>query len=173
MDNGSELYLIDSNSLITAYRLFYSFDIAPSFWKKLSEHFISGKIVISDMVKNELEQGNDSLTEWLRNLESTHLCNHVDSDIISTYGNVIQYVHDCGLYKESAFRIWSVSTVADPWLIASASVNNYTLVTFEEPSGGLNPKNPNKAAKIPDVARHFNVKVINLFEMMRRLKIIL
>lgn len=91
--------------------------------------------------------------------------------IISKYQEVLQYVQTCGLYKEQALQTWAPSQIADPWLIAAAAVNNYTIITFEVSSGGLSVKTPNKNAKIPDVAKAFGVKTQNLFYMMRALGI--
>lgn len=83
----------------------------------------------------------------------------------------MQYVQSCGLYKEQALQAWAPGHIADPWLIAAAAVNDYTIITAEVPSGGLNPKNPNRSAKIPDVAKAFGVKTNNLYYMMRQLGI--
>lgn len=63
--------------------------------------------------------------------------------------------------------------VADLWLIAAAAFNGYTLITMERSVGTLNPKNPCKYAKIPDVANVLNVRTGDLFYMMRELKFIL
>lgn len=83
----------------------------------------------------------------------------------------MQYIQTCGLYKEQALRTWADGDVADPWLIAAAAVNGYTVITAEVPSGGLSVKNPNKSAKIPDVANAFGVKTNHLYYMMRQLGI--
>ena len=56
-------------------------------------------------------------------------------------------------------------------LFRSASVNEYTIITAEVPSGGLSVKNPNRYAKIPDIAKAFGVKTNNLYYMMRQLGI--
>lgn len=77
----------------------------------------------------------------------------------------------CGLYKEQALQTWANGDVADPWLIAVAAVNDYTIITAEVPSGGLSVKNPNRNAKIPDVAKKFGVRTNNLYYMMRQLGI--
>ena len=73
--------------------------------------------------------------------------------------------------KESAVNIWAGNGIADPWLIAAAAAMGYTLVTEEVGSGGLSTKNPNKSAKIPDVAAGIGLETINGYEMMRRLNI--
>jgi len=64
----------------------------------------------------------------------------------------LQYIQSCGLYKEQALQAWAPGHIADPWLIAATAVNDYTIITAEVSSGGLSPKNPNRNAKIPDVA---------------------
>ena len=71
-----------------------------------------------------------------------------------------------------ALDTWAQENVADPWLIASAAVNGYTLVTFEKPVGmNRSKRSPSKNAKIPDIALEFGVPVIDLYEMMKRLSI--
>ncbi len=85
----------------------------------------------------------------------------------------MQYIQTSGLYKESAVHTWAQNNIADPWLVAAASSNSFTLVTEEVRSGGLSVKNQSKVAKIPDVADHFGVSTINIYEMMRRLNIVI
>lgn len=165
-----EKFLLDANSFMTPYRQYYAFDLVPTYWDKLSDYSDSGRIILLDMVMDEIDKGQDDLTEWV-NKQGFVICNHISSDIINKYQEVLQYVHTCGLYKEQALKTWAPGNIADPWLIAAAAVNDYTIITAEVPSGGLSPKTPNKYAKIPDVAKAFNVKTKNLFYMMRQLEI--
>ena len=111
------------------------------------------------------------MADWVDKQAGFDICNHVTPEIIGKYQEVLQYVQNCGLYKEQALQAWAPGHIADPWLIAAASVNNYTIITAETPSGGLNPKTPNKNAKIPDVAKTFGVRTNNLYYMMRQLGI--
>lgn len=164
-----ERFLIDANTLITPYRLYYAFDLVPTFWNKLSKH--TNKIILLDMVKNEIDKGKDDLTDWLNNQTGFEICNHKNPEIISKYGEVIYYIKNSGFYKDSAVYIWAKGNVADPWLIAAAAVNKYTIITLECPSGGLSTVNKNSNVKIPDVAKAFGVKTNNLFYMMRQLEI--
>ena len=166
-----EKFLIDSNSFMTPYRQYYAFDLVPTFWKELSKRTDSGNLILLDMVKTEIEKGKDELADWIDNESGFVICSHVVPEIIGKYQEVLQYVQTCGLYKEQALQIWAANDVADAWLIATAAVNNYTLITVEVPSGGLSIKTPNKAAKIPDVARAFGVKTENIYYMMRQLGI--
>ncbi len=166
-----EKFLIDANSFITPYRQYYAFDLVPTFWKELSKRTESRTLILLDMVKAEIEKGKDELANWINKESGFAICNHIDPEIIGKYQEILQYVQTCGLYKEQALQMWAANDVADPWLIAAAAVNNYTLITVEVPSGGLSVKTPNSTAKIPDVARTFGVKTENLYYMMRRLGI--
>lgn len=166
-----EKFLIDANSFMTPYRQYYAFDLVPTFWKEMSKQTGSGTLILLDMVKAEIEKGEDELADWINSESDFVICSHISPEIISKYQEILQYIQTCGLYKEQALRTWAENTVADPWLIAAAAVNNYTLITMEVSSGGLSVKTPNKAAKIPDVARAFGVKTRNLYYMMRQLNI--
>lgn len=166
-----EKFIIDSNSFMTPYRQYYAFDLVPTFWSELSKRTQSGTIILLDMVKAEIEKGKDELTDWINKESGFIVRNHISPEIIGKYQEVLQYIQTCGLYKEQALQIWAHNDVADPWLIAAAAVNNYTLITAEVPSGGLSVKTPNRTAKIPDVAKAFGVKTGNLYYMMRQLNI--
>jgi hypothetical protein len=165
-----ELFLIDANSLITPYLTFYPFDLAETFWYQMELHIQNGDIAILDLVKSEVLKGKDSLKEWMENVEVGHLIDHRDPAIIVKYREVLRHIQDNPAYKPAALMEWSREDVADPWLIASAVVGNYTIISFEIANKGLNTHNPSKNAKIPDVAKVFNVEVQNLYYMMRVLR---
>lgn len=165
-----ENFLIDSNTLMTASRQYYAQDIVPGFWAVLENKLTTGKIVLLDMVKAEIDKGEDALKHWLdEHTDNLIICNHYDEKIISKYGEVIQYIQECGFYNDVGLDSWAQSSVADPWLIAVAAAKDYTIITFEQRSGNLSIKNKSKKVKIPDVADHFNVRVENLYYMMRQM----
>jgi hypothetical protein len=163
-------FLLDTNILITPYQNYYPFDMAPHYWEQISDYIKRGNIVILDKVFIEAQKGDDQLSEWMKN-EITEQYNHKSPDVIHSYGSVLDYIQTCGLYKESALRMWADNETADAWLIATAMVSELCIVTLEARSGGLSKSLPSKEAKIPDVCDHFGVETISLFEMMRRLKI--
>lgn len=166
-----EKFLINSNSFMTPYRQYYAFDLIPTYWEEIAKCTNSGRLILLDMVKAEIDKGKDDLADWLSRQAGFVICNHISSEIISKYQEILQYIQTCRLYKEQALQIWSNGDVADPWLIAAAAVNDYTIITAEVPSGGLSVKNPNRYAKIPDVASVFGVRTGNLYYMMRKLGI--
>lgn len=167
---SEELFLIDANSLITPHLTYYPFDFAPGFWQQMQQHILSGRIVILDMVKNEILEGNDNLTEWMKSLTIGKFVDRREPSILFFYSEVLQHIQNNPCYQPAALAEWSRETVADPWLISAAKANNYTIVTLEVSNPGLNPKTPSKNAKIPDVADALGVKSTNLFYMMRELK---
>ena len=168
-----EIFIVDSNSFMTPYRFYYAFDLVPAYWDALIKHIKTGRIVVLDMVKAEIDKGEDDLSKWLSNTDGLVIIPHVDEKTIGNYQRILHHVAYSGLYKESALQIWAQGNVADPWLIASAAANGYTLVTEEIGANGLSTKNRQKSAKIPDVAEKFEVETVNVYEMMRRLGIVI
>ena len=167
-----EIFLIDSNSLITPAKQYYKFEIAPKFWEQIASKLAHGDIVILDSVKNELLRGNDELSEWVKNLNIRTYIKHNDIQILRKYSDVLISIKNNKCYKPEALQEWAQASVADPWLVATAATFGYTIVTFETTAGtGLSPNAPSKNPKIPDVAKIFNVKTANLYYMMSALGI--
>lgn len=167
-----EKFLIDSSSFMTPYKFYYAFDLVPAYWNELSKHVEAGGIVLLDLIKKEIEQGQDQLTDWIHENETKFIsCNHISEEIILKYQKILQYIQECGYYNDKALYIWSQAEVADPWLIAASAVNHYTIITNEVSAGTLNKKTPSRNPKIPDVAKAFGVKTESLFYMMRKLGI--
>ena len=165
MVNSSEKFLIDANTLMTASRFFYAYDLIPSFWGIFEEKIKAGNIVLLDMVKAEIDKGQDKLKQWVsERKDEFQICNHVDSEIIPKYAEVMQYIQECGFYNEKGLNDWARNEVA------AAAAKGYKLITFEQSAGPLNVKNKCGRVKIPDVAKHFNVEVHTLYHMMRQLK---
>ena len=174
MVKSSEKFLIDANTLMTASRFFYAYDLVPSFWEAFEDEIRAGKIVLLDMVKDEIDKGQDKLKEWVSEREEDfEICNHVDPEIVPKYAEVMRYIQECGFYNQKGLNEWARNEVADPWLIAAAAAKGYKIITFEQPVGSLNVKTKTSGVKIPDVAKHFDVEVHNLFHMMRQFKMII
>lgn len=170
MIDNNAVFLLDANAFITPYRRYYAFDLVPAYWSAIDPFVNSGTISVLDSVKNELNRNDDPLSKWLfsRNLR---IIKHNDDETVNKYGLVINYINTCGFYTSNGVRSWAEGSAADPWLIASAAANGFILVTVESKVALLSKKSPTSKIKIPDVARHFNVETIDVFEMMRRLEI--
>ena len=171
MDKKADIFLIDSSALITPYKSYYPFDIAPSFWVQIKENIEEGNIALLDVVREEIEKGNDTLSDWCKGLFVARLVNRRQLSIVSHYSDILKYVQTCGLYTNHALMEWSNASEADPWLIAAALETGYTIITFEASAGSLSKKNPSNRCKIPDVCKAFQVNFSDLYDMMRILSI--
>jgi hypothetical protein len=106
----------------------------------------------------------------MKNLEIGRYIDHKQQEIVFTYAKVLQSIQEDPCYSEKALRSWAEESIADPWLIATAAVNNYTLVTFET-YVQVNTGNPSGKVKIPNIAAKFGVNTTDLFHMIRDLGI--
>ena len=165
--------MIDANAIITPYLSYYPFDFAAKFWEQLEFYITNGSIIILDLVKTEIEKGNDRLSEWINKISIVNLIDHRDAKILKKYSEVLEYIQKVDHYNSKALTEWSQNNVADPWLIAAGSAYDYTIITFERPVDGLNGRNPSGHPKIPDVCLAFNVKYADLYYMMRKLSFVL
>lgn len=60
-----EKFLIDSNSFMTPYRQYYAFDLVPTYWEEISKCTSSRRLVLLDIVKAEIDKGEDDLADWI------------------------------------------------------------------------------------------------------------
>lgn len=166
------IYLIDTNSLITPKLSYYPFDLVPVFWESMAGKIQDGSIAILDLVKKEILKPSikDDLAVWMSDLKIGRYINHKQQEIINKYALVLQSLQEDPCYSEKALRVWAEESVADPWLIATASVYGFTIVTFEK-HVQPNSSNPSSSPKIPNIADKFHVRTTDLFQMIRELRI--
>lgn len=161
------MYIVDSNFFIQAYRAYYPIDVVRSFWAKVSNLALDGKIKSIDKVKKEIYDNSsheDELKIWCEN----NLPNDFffDTDLVlNNYILIVQWLNTMSHhYTDRAIQEFLETDLADPWLIAFAMTNGYTIVTYEKSE----PNRKNRV-KIPEVCVQFNVKYINTIEMFREL----
>ena len=51
-----EKFLLDANTFITPFQNYYSFDLAPGFWKQLKTKLKLNSVYLLDVAKNEIEK---------------------------------------------------------------------------------------------------------------------
>ena len=170
---ADDLYLIDSNVLLTPYHLYYPPDLAPGFWKQMKKHIESGKIILLDLVKEEIDAKDDGLSDWLNGLKIKHLIQYDKDEMTFCFSDINRYIGECGYYvTDKALAEWNHPS-ADPWLVAAAHLYGYNLVTLEIANPNLGDGYLRKKAKIPDLCDKFNFRCCNLLTMMRELSIML
>jgi len=152
MGTGNPKYSIDTCSL-TAMRRIYPRDVFPSAWRKIEGLVESETLIAVEEVLEELKAQDDELLEWA----SDRLQMFVPLDqSLQTEAKLVLSSHP------NLVDLKKRKSGADPFVIASAIVNDCTVVTEEKPSGG--PGRP----KIPDVCRAYKVECITVLEMLRR-----
>ena len=157
-------YWIDADSLIQTKNGPYGFDIAPSFWNFIGLKMDEGIISSSIMVFSELGNGDeDDLLIWARRQKERGYFIEPDAVVQTVFRQIATYVNqNYPQYQASAFL-----DGADPWIIAHAKVYGGKVVTFEVAA-------PNSTKpKIPDIAAQFNVETLNIYQMVRELRIVL
>ena len=170
-----EIYLLDTNTFLTPYLNYYPIDLFPGFWDSLADKIQEGLIVILDEVKNEIVKSSrskeDLLSQWIKNqtVANKNVIKHTTPEIVTKYQEIIEILGTDPRYNHfKAVKKWS--EVADPWIVAASAVYGYTIVTFEK-YVDLVPSNPCSKPKIPNLAQEFNVRVIDLFKMIRELNL--
>lgn len=149
-------YCIDSSSLIDIWNENGSYpkDVFTKLWEKVSEYIKEGCIVSSIEVYEELKnQKNADLGLWLsKNTDN----------FLQVNSNQIKILKEL-LVKYPLFAVGQENK-ADPILVSLAITENLTIITSENLQKTPSPYIP----KIPNLARDFDAKCINLIEFCRR-----
>src|SRR5665647_817244 len=97
-------YIIDTSSLTQAYRAYYSFEIAPTFWKFLETQFQNGIITSNDKVYEEIKLGKDKLYDWIKgpNIKTTLINTKSEIALIAHYSHLMQWAEDQSQFKSAA-----------------------------------------------------------------------
>lgn len=159
-------YVLDANVFIEAYRRYYAFDIAPTFWNKLIGLASSGKVVSIDRVKDELTRSNDDLSKWAEGDFHRWFVSTGTERVINCYREIIKWAVSQNQFTEVAKREFAKAENADAWLVAFAYVNGCIVVTHERFD-----KNINRRIPIPNVCTAFNIPYKDLFDMLRALNV--
>ena len=76
-----EVFVIDSNILMLVNR-FFGFETAPRFWSTIKDKIDEGSIIILDVVKKEINNGEDDLVTWINSIDRELILDHrMDSSI--------------------------------------------------------------------------------------------
>lgn len=155
------MYIVDSNVFMQAANSYYAFDLVPPFWTWL-EARLGAEVFTVEPVKLEILKQDDALSDWLKANDDPSWVLPVDDEATQLEMPVItQHCVDYG-YKTAGIAKFLAG--ADPWVIARAKRDGWTVVTQELP----NPETK-KRVKIPDVCNNVGVQQIIVFEMLRKL----
>lgn len=157
-------YWLDSDVMIQAHRFHYAFDIAPGFWDGLERAIERNVLCSPQQVYDEILDGGetDELERWARRMKELGFFCDPSENVQTLFGRVSQYVVDnWDPHHSSPFL-----SGADPWLIAHALDAGTKICAHEVAAGPTSHK-----VKIPDVCQYFGVECIQVFELLRDLKL--
>lgn len=152
------LYLLDANTLIDANRDYYGINQVKEYWDWLIYLGEKSKVKIPIEIYEEIIEGkSDILTLWAKRIQTKNAL-LLDEEVDISH---VREVTSLG-YAMDLNDIEVENLGKDPFLIAYAMADpgNRILVTTE--NSRPSAKRQNK--KIPDVAKKFNIRVINPFK---------
>ena len=162
---STSFYIIDTSCLTQAHRVYYPYDIAPSFWDFMKQKFLDGSFIYTNKVADEIERGKDALTNWVQ-IEITpalELDCHADANIMANYGQIMIWGDGHQQFTTLAKQEFADFTNADPFVVATAIEKSAIVVSQEVPAPGSK-----KNIKLPDVCKQFNVIHLDTFTLLRR-----
>lgn len=150
-------YLLDANVFMSAKNLHYGFDFCPAFWDWLIHKCNTGTVFSIDKVADEIEAGQDDLSEWAKN-HGHVLFRRMPPTLAEQFTQVSTWATS---QKYEPAAINTIFQVADFYLIAHALAGGHTVVTHEV------PKNSLKNIKIPDACVGLGVRFMTPYQMLR------
>ena len=170
MTPSSEAFLLDTNVFIEPKNTWYPFDVVPGYWDFLRMELGSKRVRSIVPVYEELQGHKDELSEWAKELGRNRFEDCVENAaVLERYLAVAAYVrslegNDQRQKRRSAIEGFLHEGVADPWLVAHASVYGETVVTHEV-SRALRPTK----VSLLDVCDHFEVRHIEVVPFLRKM----
>lgn len=144
-------YTMDTCCLIRGWGL-YPPDVFPGLWRSLETLIATGTICATEEVLEELNKKDDDLLEWAR----------AQDGFFSPIDVLLQQqVHKVLADHPGLYDIEKNKSAADPFVVAEALQNGYTIVTEEKKTN--DPAHP----KIPDVCDAYAIRHIDLLALLR------
>lgn len=150
-------YLLDANVFMSAKNLHYGLDFCPAFWDWLVHRSNTGSVFSIDKVADEIEAGQDELSDWARN-HGDALFRRTPPTLAPQFTQVSTWATG-QQYTPAAINTFL--QMADFYLIAHALAGNHVIVTHEHPSNSSN------RIKIPDACVGLGVRFMTPYQMLR------
>ena len=144
------VYCLDSSALINPWNKHYSIDLTPGYWSSIRAMSLTGAVVISEEVRDEVYAQRDGLTDWVKeNIEQWYpLTDEVQSSLRAVMKDWSRMVRNGKRNR------------ADPVVIATALAAGATVVTEEGPGKATAPG-------IPRVCASMNVTWMTTYDFVR------
>ena len=142
------IYCIDTSALISAWYERYKPSRFPKLWEELAQLIVLGRLVSSALVLAECNNRSPELSAWLADWESMFL--PPDANVQARTRHIINTFQGLVMQGKEKFA-------ADPFVIATAEVHGFTVITEET--------GPTSLRKIPGVCNALRVPCLNLSAM--------
>ncbi|MHB1642315.1 MAG: DUF4411 family protein [Acidithiobacillus sp.] len=150
-------YLLDANVFMSAKNLHYGLDFCPAFWDWLAHKGNTGAVLSIDKVADEIEAGQDELSDWARN-HGQALFQRTPPTLATQFIQVSAWATG-QQYTPAAINTFLQA--ADFYLLAHSLASNHVVVTHEVPSNSL------ARIKIPNVCVGLGVRFMTPYQMLR------
>jgi hypothetical protein len=150
-------YLLDANVFMSANNLHYGLDFCPAFWDWLVHHGNTASVFSIDKVADEIEAGQDALSEWAKNAGQA-LFRRTPPTLAPQFTQVSTWATG-QQYTPAAINTFLQA--ADFYLVAHALAGSHVVVTHEVPA------NSPARIKIPNVCLGLGVRFMTPYQMLR------
>ncbi len=145
-------YSIDTSAILDAWVRYYPPDVMPGLWEKLEELIQRGDLIASKEVLVELEKKDDDAYKWAK--KNIDMFREIDNDIQFAVTKILKE-------HKRLIDTRKSRSMADPFVIGLAMVENCKVVTAEKPTNNLEKPN------IPDVCNALEIPCISILELCR------
>ena len=156
---AAPLYCLDTSAMIHAWVETYPPDVAPPLWEYIEEAIADGKLISPQDVREELKYPED-LKAWAK--QQDDMFRELEPLIVDSLKEVLGWARNRLSDQGIDFRPEDLK--ADPIVIALARVAGATVVCEEFP-----PRGSQGRPKIPDYCTHFEIRCINMLELIREM----
>lgn len=156
-------YLLDTNIFIRSKNEL-PMDIYQGFWQRLAELAQEGQIFSSVKVKEEIDRGNDELKQWCEDKLPNEFFLPFEAHV--EYAHLMTWANDNPVFSVPAKQ--EFATVADAYLVSTASALGMTVVTYETSDPLCK-----KRVKIPDACIVLGVEYCSLNEVFHALNVVI
>jgi hypothetical protein len=146
-------YCVDTSALLDAWVRWYPPDAFPTFWERIDQTIEEDRLLSSEEVLHDLgRKEGDTLHAWAKQRKDIFL--PLDDAVQKAH---IQIMARFGQLVDGR----TGKSFADPWVIATAVVNDCTVLTGEKPTGTVT------RPKIPDVCKSLDIDCIGVMQFIR------
>lgn len=160
-------YLIDSNCFIESKNVTNPLDVAISFWAKIKDLAMAGRIHSVDKVRAELVSMGDELSQWVEDeIPASFFYSTNNTEVQQRVAELRSWAIGTGQYDSKAIQDFNSSAVADPYLAGYAAVNSANIKVVTNEKAGTGSKH---SVKLPDACSQKGVSCLRIMEMLREM----